>query len=175
MSSADQFSLEGKTAFVTGASYGLGVGFARALAEAGANVLAARSVDKLTEVATQLDGLGVKTLVQHCDVTDPATVKAAVAAAWEMFGRVDVLVNNAGVVAEVGMMPERIPDEVFAQTMNTNVNGVFTVLSGGGQPPARRRQGRLDHQHRLRRRSQCATALPVGLSSEQGRRDQPHA
>ncbi len=127
MSSADQFSLEGKTALVTGASYGLGVGFARALAEAGANVvLAARSVDKLTEVATQLDGLGVKTLVRHCDVTDPATVKAAVAAAWEMFGRVDVLVNNAGVVAEVGMMPERIPDEVFAQTMNTNVNGVFT-------------------------------------------------
>ena len=62
MSSADQFSLEGKTAFVTGASYGLGVGFARALAEAGANVvLAARSVDKLTDVATQLDGLGVKT------------------------------------------------------------------------------------------------------------------
>ena len=127
MSSADQFSLEGKTAFVTGASYGLGVGFARALAEAGANiVLAARSVDKLTDVAAQLDGLGVKTLVQHCDVTDPATVKAAVAAAWETFGRVDVLVNNAGFVAETGIMPERIPDEMFAQTMNTNVNGLFT-------------------------------------------------
>ena len=79
MGFADRFSLEGKTAFVTGASYGLGVGFAKALAEAGANVvLAARSVDKLTDVARQLDGLGVKTLVQHCDVTDPATVRAAV-------------------------------------------------------------------------------------------------
>ena len=127
MALADQFSLEGKTAFITGASYGLGVGFARALAEAGANVvLAARSVDKLTDVAAQLDGLGVKTLVQHCDVTDPATVKAAVATSWETFGRVDVLVNNAGFIAEVGIMPERIPDEMFAQTMATNVNGLFT-------------------------------------------------
>ena len=127
MGFADRFSLEGKTAFVTGASYGLGVGFAKALAEAGANVvLAARSVDKLTDVARQLDGLGVKTLVQHCDVTDPTTVRAAVAASWETFGRVDVLVNNAGVIAETGIMPERIPDEMFAQTMNTNVNGLFT-------------------------------------------------
>ena len=127
MGFADRFSLDGKTAFVTGASYGLGVGFAKALAEAGANVvLAARSVDKLADVAGQLDGLGVKTLVQYCDVTDPATVRAAVTASWETFGRIDVLVNNAGVIAETGIMPERIPDEMFAQTMNTNVNGLFT-------------------------------------------------
>lgn len=127
MGFADQFSLEGKTAFVTGASYGLGVGFARALGDAGANVvLVARSVDKLGEVAKDLDGRGIKTLVQHCDVTEPATVQTAVAAAWETFGRVDILVNNAGFIAETGIMPERIPDAMFAQTMNTNVNGVFT-------------------------------------------------
>ena len=127
MSYAEQFSVEGKTAFVTGASYGLGVGFARTLAQAGANVvLAARSVDKLHEVAGRLDGLGVKTLVQSCDVTDPATVATAVANAWDTFGRIDVLVNNAGFIAEVGIMPERIPDALFAQTMNTNVNGLFT-------------------------------------------------
>lgn len=127
MTLAQRFSLEGKTAFVTGASYGLGVSFARALGEAGANVvLAARSVDKLNEVAAGLDRAGVKTLVQRCDVTDPAEVAAAVDAAWSAFGRVDVAVCNAGVIAETGIMPERVPDALFAQTMMTNVNGVYT-------------------------------------------------
>ena len=127
MGFADRFSLKGKTAFVTGASYGLGVGFAKTLADAGANVvLAARSVDKLQDVAKEVDAMGVKTLVQACDVTDPASVKAAIAASWDAFGRVDILVNNAGVIAETGIMPERIPDEMFAQTMLTNVNGTFT-------------------------------------------------
>ena len=127
MGFADRFSLKGKTAIITGASYGLGVGFAKTLAGAGANiVLAARSVDKLQDVAKEVEGLGVKTLVQACDVTDPATVKATVIASWATFGRVDILVNNAGVIAETGIMPERIPDEMFAQTMLTNVNGTFT-------------------------------------------------
>ena len=116
MGFADRFSLDGKTAFVTGASYGLGVGFAKALADAGANiVLAARSVDELQEVATEVKALGVKTLVKQCDVTDPASVKAAVAAAWETFGRVDVLVNNAGVIAETGSCPSASPMRCLAR------------------------------------------------------------
>ncbi len=127
MSVLDQFSLEGKTAIVTGASYGLGAGFANTLAEAGANVvLAARSVDKLKDVATQVSDLGVETLVQECDVNVPEAVQATVAASWEKFGRVDILVNNAGVIAEAGVMPERVTDEMFALTMATNVNGVFS-------------------------------------------------
>jgi NAD(P)-dependent dehydrogenase (short-subunit alcohol dehydrogenase family) len=127
MGTLDRFSLAGKTAIVTGASYGLGVAFARTLAEAGANVvLAARSVDKLREVASQVEAFGVKALAHACDVTDPAAVAATVDAACETFGRVDVLVNNAGVAADTGIMPERIPDAVFAATMATNVNGLFT-------------------------------------------------
>ena len=127
MSVLDQFSLEGRTAIVTGASYGLGAGFANTLAEAGANVvLAARSVDKLKDVAAQVGDLGVGTLVQECDVNVPEAVQATVAASWEAFGRVDILVNNAGVIAEAGVMPERVTDEMFALTMATNVNGVFS-------------------------------------------------
>jgi NAD(P)-dependent dehydrogenase (short-subunit alcohol dehydrogenase family) len=123
----EQFSLAGRTAIVTGASYGLGVRFATTLAEAGANVvLAARSVDKLAETASKVEALGVKALVQPCDVTDPEAVKATVAAAWETFGRADILVNNAGAVAEAGVVPERIPDEAFAATVATNLNGLFT-------------------------------------------------
>lgn len=100
---------------------------ATTLAEAGANVvLAARSVDRLEDTARLVEATGVKALVQACDVSDPQQVKATVAAAWDAFGRVDILVNNAGVIAEGGFVPERIPDEFFAQTMLTNVNGVFS-------------------------------------------------
>ena len=123
----EQFSLADRTAIVTGASYGLGVRFATTLAEAGANVvLAARSADKLADTAAKVEALGVKALVQPCDVTDPAAVKAVVAATWDTFGRADILVNNAGAVAEAGMVPERIPDELFATTVATNLNGLFT-------------------------------------------------
>ena len=127
MAAIDLFALTGRTAIVTGASYGLGARMAVTLAEAGANVvLAARSVDKLAEVAAQVEACGVKALVQGCDVSDPEQVARTVAATWDAFGRADILVNNAGVIAESGIMPERIPDALFAQTMLTNVNGVFT-------------------------------------------------
>ena len=119
--------MEGRTAIVTGAAYGLGVFFARTMAEAGADVvLAARSVDKLEEIAPLIEAFGVKSLVQECDVTDLAAVAQTVENAWGTFGQVDVLVNNAGVVAEVGVMPERLPDELFTSTMATNANGLFT-------------------------------------------------
>jgi NAD(P)-dependent dehydrogenase (short-subunit alcohol dehydrogenase family) len=127
MGAIDLFSIEGKTALVTGASYGLGARFASILAEAGCNVvLAARSVDKLEAVAHAIDPSGDRSLAHGCDVSVPEQVQATVDAAWRRFGRVDILVNNAGVIAEAGIMPERIPDALFAQTMMTNVNGVFT-------------------------------------------------
>jgi NAD(P)-dependent dehydrogenase (short-subunit alcohol dehydrogenase family) len=127
MGTLDRFSLKGRTALVTGASYGLGVRFARTLAEAGANVVvAARSADKLKDVAVAVEKLGVRSLAQECDVTDPAAVTNTVAAAWDTFGRVDVLVNNAGVIAGAGIMPERTMDDLFEKTMATNVNGLFT-------------------------------------------------
>ena len=126
MASATMFDVPGKTAIVTGASYGLGVTFAETLAAAGANVvLAARSAEKLQAVARSIEDRGGKTLSQRCDVSDPADVKALVAAAVDAFGRVDILVNNAGVAADAGLMPERMPDEAFVQTITTNVLGTW--------------------------------------------------
>ncbi len=120
------FSLKGKTAVVTGASSGLGVRFAEVLAGAGANVvLAARRGDRLDEVAGRIADAGGAALAQPCDVADSQAVQALVAAAWQRFGRVDVLVNNAGISAEAGVMPERIPDELFAQTVQVNLNGLY--------------------------------------------------
>jgi gluconate 5-dehydrogenase len=127
MSSQDRFSISGRTALVTGASYGLGANFADYLAHAGAQVvLAARSTDKLEAVAKELEADGCTVLALTCDVADPASVKQAIAAAFEHFGRVDILVNNAGVSAEAGIFPERVPDDLFAQTVAVNLGGLFT-------------------------------------------------
>ena len=121
------FSVEGRTAIVTGASSGLGAHFARVLAGAGANVVvAARREDQLAQVAKEIEADGGTALVVRCDVGEPSSVKDMVGAAFERFGTVDILVNNAGVSAEAGMMPERVPDEVFAQTINVNLNGTFS-------------------------------------------------
>jgi NAD(P)-dependent dehydrogenase (short-subunit alcohol dehydrogenase family) len=120
------FSVEGKTAIVTGASSGLGVTFAKALAEAGANVvLAARRKENLDALAQEISAAGGQALALQCDVGDSAQVKALVDAAEQKFGRVDVLVNNAGVSAEAGIVPEKVPDELFAQTIQVNLAGTF--------------------------------------------------
>ena len=126
MTADSLFSLKGKTALVTGASYGLGVTFAETLAGAGANlVLAARSLDKLQALAARLSAEGHNVLAVKCDVGNPEDVAATVAEGWKRFGRIDVLVNNAGVVAEATVVPEKIPHELFEQTMRVNVLGTW--------------------------------------------------
>src|SRR5438093_8482084 len=103
------FSVEGRTAIVTGASSGLGAHFAAVLADAGANVvLAARREEQLNLVAKEIEGKGGTGLVVPCDIGDASSVENMVAAAFDTFGIVDILVNNAGVSAEAGLMPERV-------------------------------------------------------------------
>lgn len=120
------FDLTGKTAIVTGASTGLGVTFAEALAGQGASVvLAARSEDKLNEVCRRLKAAGHQAIAVKCDVGVSAQVKELIEAAAARFGRIDVLVNNAGAVGDAGMVPERVPDEVFASTVQVNLMGLW--------------------------------------------------
>ena len=124
---ANRFSVAGRRAIVTGASYGLGTTMAKGLAEAGAKMaLVARSADKLELVAKEIEADGHHSIVIPCDVGQPDQIKAMVTEAWNRLGRVDILVNNAGISAEAGMMPERVPDELFAQTVQVNLNGTFT-------------------------------------------------
>lgn len=126
MQAANLFRLDGRIAFVTGASSGLGVVFAEALADAGANVvLAARREDRLQEVAKRIEQSGRRALVVRCDVTDAAQVEEAVARAWEYFGRVDILVNNAGIAADGVAVPEKLPDDIFETTMRVNLFGTW--------------------------------------------------
>jgi len=122
----DRFSVQGKTAIVTGASSGLGVTMAEGLAEAGANVvLSARRAENLEQLAARIQASGGKALAKACDVGDSAQVKALVDAANARFGRVDILVNNAGTAADAGVMPEKVTDEMFETTMRANLNGTF--------------------------------------------------
>ncbi len=118
------FDLTGKTAIVTGASSGLGVTFAQALAEQGASVvLAARREEQLKSVAESLKPTA--TLCVRCDVAEPKQVKAMIEKTVERFGRVDILVNNAGIVPDAGMLPERIPVDVFEQNVRVNLLGTW--------------------------------------------------
>ena len=132
--SGSSFDLGGRVALVTGASSGLGVTFAEGLAAAGADVvLAARRVDRLEEVAARIRETGRRALPVACDVTDPAQVDAAVEAAVAEFGGIDVLVANAGAVPDGFSMPERIPTELFAQSVAVNLTGTWTTLQSVGR------------------------------------------
>ncbi|MFD1812131.1 SDR family NAD(P)-dependent oxidoreductase [Rhodococcus gannanensis] len=120
----DLFRLTGSVAVVTGAGSGLGAGFARALAEAGADVVvAARRRDRLEEVAADVTALGRRCLVVPTDVTDPDQCDALARAAVAEFGRLDVLVNNAGVTHAAPATHERPED--FRNVFDVNLFGAY--------------------------------------------------
>jgi NAD(P)-dependent dehydrogenase (short-subunit alcohol dehydrogenase family) len=122
----NRFSLEGKSAIVTGASSGLGVYFAKVLAEAGAKVaITARRLENLETVADQINSNGGVAIPIQCDVTDPEQVSAATAKAWDEFGRVDIVVNNAGVVSDGASMPEKLANDIFEEVLEVNLLGVW--------------------------------------------------
>jgi NAD(P)-dependent dehydrogenase (short-subunit alcohol dehydrogenase family) len=136
------FSLAGKTAVITGASYGLGVTMAETLARAGARVaLAARNVDKLHEVARKIEKQGGTAMSVACDVGDPAQVARMAAAVLEKWGRVDILVNNAGVAAEAGTVPEMVPHELFERTVRVDLLGVWYCCQEFGRSMLRDGRG----------------------------------
>jgi NAD(P)-dependent dehydrogenase (short-subunit alcohol dehydrogenase family) len=120
----DLFRLDGKVAVVTGASSGLGAGFAVALAEAGADVvLGARRADRLDQVSAEVAGTGQQALPIVTDVSDPAQCTALVDRAMTHFGKVDVLINNAGVGYALPALKES-PD-VFRRIMDVNLHGAY--------------------------------------------------
>ncbi len=93
----DRFRLDGKVAVVTGAGRGIGAGSAVALAEAGADVvISARSEDQLAEVAARIEGVGRKALVVRANLMRLDEVEGLAQAAYDAFGRLDVVVNNVG-------------------------------------------------------------------------------
>ncbi|RZT86546.1 NAD(P)-dependent dehydrogenase (short-subunit alcohol dehydrogenase family) [Pseudonocardia sediminis] len=132
MTVMDRFRLDGKVAVVTGASSGLGVAFARGLAEAGADVvLGARRAEKLAETVAMVEGLGRRALAVTTDVASQPDCQALVDAAMEDFGRVDVLVNNAGIGTAVPATKET--PEQFTQVIDVNLNGCYWMAQACGK------------------------------------------
>ena len=121
------FDLTGHVAIVTGCSGGLGVQMARALANQGCNIVPiARRMEKLEEVAAEIrKDFGVEVLPLRCDVTDTAMVNDVVAKTLEHFGRIDIVVNNAGTGAVAPA--EDITDEQFDNEMQIDLFGTFKV------------------------------------------------
>lgn len=121
------FDLTGQVAVVTGCSSGLGVQMAKALANQGAKIVAlARRKDKIDEVAKEIaDTYKVETLAIQCDITDTDVVNATVDQIMEKFGRIDILINNAGTGAVAPA--EDITDEQFNGEINVDLGGTFKV------------------------------------------------
>lgn len=113
--------LSGRGAVVTGASSGIGEAIARALAKAGARVaVMARRKDRLETLAGEIGGIAIA-----CDVAEQESVSSAMSAAWTALGRVDILVTAAGVAADGGPVPEKIPYDAFARTIQVNLTGLW--------------------------------------------------
>ena len=128
------FDISNKTVIVTGASSGLGVTFAKFLAERGANVaITARRVEKLNDLNQELIENGFSSITVQCDVTQSSQVKELFDKTEKKFGRVDILVNNAGQIAEAGAVPEKITDDMFEQTVKVNLMGLWFCCREAGQ------------------------------------------
>ena len=128
------FDLTGKTAAVTGASAGLGIQFAEALASAGANVvLAARRTEPMEETAKRIRAAGGNALVHQTDVTDEAQVNGLVEATVAEFGDLDVMVANAGAIPEGIAQPEKMPADLFRQSIDINLTGTYITAAAAAR------------------------------------------
>jgi NAD(P)-dependent dehydrogenase (short-subunit alcohol dehydrogenase family) len=133
---AERFSLTGKVAVVTGASSGLGVAFARGLAEAGADlVLGARRADRLADTVKLVNDHDRRAIAVPTDVASQPDCQALVDAAMAEFGRVDVLVNNAGIGTAVPATRETV--EQFEQVIAVNLNGCYWMAQACAKVMAR--------------------------------------
>jgi NAD(P)-dependent dehydrogenase (short-subunit alcohol dehydrogenase family) len=136
-------SLEGRVALVTGASRGLGKAFAEALAEAGADlVICSRHLPELSETAAGIRAFGREALALEADVTQEEQVAALVRQAAERFGRIDVLVNNAGTERH-NVPPEETSLESWKHVIDTNVTGSFLCAREVGKVMIPRRRGKI--------------------------------
>jgi NAD(P)-dependent dehydrogenase (short-subunit alcohol dehydrogenase family) len=142
MTEYPDFSLQGKTALVTGAARGLGRAIALALADAGAEVaLGLRNATDAADLAMQIEAMGRRSMRVAMDVLDIGQITAAVDAVVETMGRIDILVNNAG------LGPENPADEVneadYDLTFDTNVKGLFFTSQAVGRVMIRQGSGRI--------------------------------
>lgn len=137
------FNLEGKVALVTGASGGLGRAFAEAMAEAGADVVCADlRAESLDETVKKIERIGRKGLAVVTDVTKAEDVQDMVRKGVERFGRIDILINNAG-IAETPYPAHDLPVEEWDKVVAVNLRGVFLVAKEVLQVMVKQKEGKV--------------------------------
>ena len=134
------FDLTGRVAIVTGGSIGLGRQMADGLAEMGADlVLCARKQERCHQAAEELQQLGVKAIALGCDVKNPDSIQEMVEATLSRFGRIDVLINNAGI--SWGAPVEEMRLEDWNKVIETNLTGTFLCAQAVGKVMIRQGRG----------------------------------
>lgn len=136
----DQFRLDGKVALVTGASRGLGQGMALALAEAGADVVAA-DVGAGAETLARIRQLGRRCVAVQADVAAPGAAEALVNEALSAFGRLDILVNNAGIIRRAPFL--EFTEKDWDEVMDVNIKAVFLLSQAAARVMVKQRRGKI--------------------------------
>jgi NAD(P)-dependent dehydrogenase (short-subunit alcohol dehydrogenase family) len=134
------FDLTGRVAIVTGGSRGLGEEMAEGLAEAGASLMICARREQWLRPA--LDAMRARDFTAEgmlCDVSKPADVEAVVAKTMEAFGRVDILLNNAGI--SWGAEPEEMPVDKWQKVLDVNLTGAFLFAQAAGREMLKRERG----------------------------------
>ncbi len=135
-------ALAGKVVIVTGGTRGIGLAIARLLAEDGASVVVSgRDAARLDAAVKELESLGAPALGVAADAAKREDADRLVEAAKERFGRIDVLVNNAGITRDQLLV--RMKDEDWDQVLDTNLRGVFLMTRAVGKVMMRQRSGRM--------------------------------
>jgi NAD(P)-dependent dehydrogenase (short-subunit alcohol dehydrogenase family) len=142
MNAKQLFDLSGRVAIITGGSIGLGRQMAEGLAEMGASlVLCARKRERCEQAAAELKQLGVKTLALSCDVKNPDQVHEVVQQTVSHFGRIDILINNAG--TSWGAPVEEMRLEHWNKVIETNLTGTFLFSQAVGKIMVPQRRGKI--------------------------------
>ncbi len=135
------FDLSRKVVIVTGASRGIGRATATALASRGAHVVASARADNAAETVKTITARGHQAELASVDVTDPASIDAMIAGVLERHGRVDVLVNNAGIARDQLLL--RMKRDDWDQVLATNLTAAFSCVQAVLKPMIKQRAGRI--------------------------------
>jgi NAD(P)-dependent dehydrogenase (short-subunit alcohol dehydrogenase family) len=136
------FDFRGRVVAITGASSGLGLQMAIGFAKQGADlVLMARRIERLEKISEEIRALGVKCLPIQCDVTNSDAVNKAAEESIAFYGKVDVLINNAGAAKNAGVV--KMTDEEWDFTMQTDLTSVFKVTRAFSKYMVEKQYGRI--------------------------------
>jgi len=139
---SERFDITGKVAIVTGGASGIGRAIALALAESGANVVIAdRALDGAEEMAREIESAGGKAIATKTDVTDSKEVEQMVQRTIEKFGKIDILINNAGIIARSSVMDMK--EEELDRTFEINLKGVVLCSQAAARHMIEQKSGKI--------------------------------